>query len=75
MKTDTQLAKLYALITQGFFTIIVLIGIGFFIGYKIDKDSSWPIILAVIGALIGIVSMILMLLKLNLGGDNNGRDS
>lgn len=75
MKTDTQLAKLYALITQGFVTIIVLIGIGIFIGYKIDKDSSWPIILAVIGALIGIVSMILMLLKLNLGGDNNGRDS
>ncbi len=75
MKTDTQLTKLYALITQGFVTIIVLIGIGIFIGYKIDKDSAWPIILAVIGALIGIVSMILMLLKLNLGGDNNGRDS
>lgn len=75
MKTDIQLAKLYSIITQGFITIIVLIGTGIFIGYKINKDSAWPIILAVIGALMGIVSMIIMLLKLNLDGDKNGRDS
>lgn len=75
MNDKTELAKIYAVVTQGFVTILVLIGIGFFIGYKIDKDSSWPIILAVIGGLCGIVSLITMLFKLNVGGDKNGRDS
>ena len=54
---------------------MVLIGIGFFIGYKINKNGPWPIILAVVGGLIGIASMIIILLKLNLGGDKNGRDT
>lgn len=76
MKFGSELTKLYAVVTQGFITIIVLIGIGFFIGYKIDKDSAWPIILAVIGGLAGIVGLITMLLKLKIGGeDKNGRDS
>lgn len=76
MKFGSELTKLYAVVTQGFITIIVLIVIGFFIGYKIDKDSAWPIILAVIGGLAGIVGLITMLLKLKIGGeDKNGRDS
>lgn len=75
MKNNTEFAKLYYVITQGFITILVLIGLGFFIGYKINKNSPWPIILAVVGGLIGIASMIIVLLKLNLGGDKNGRDT
>lgn len=75
MKNNTEFAKLYPVITQGFITILVLIGLGFFIGYKINKNSPWPIILAVVGGLIGIASMIIVLLKLNLGGDKNGRDT
>ena len=69
MKNNTEFAKLYSVITQGFITILVLIG------YKINKNSPWPIILAVVGGLIGIASMIIILLKLNLGGDKNGRDT
>lgn len=75
MKNNTEFAKLYSVITQGFITILVLVGLGFFIGYKINKNSPWPIILAVVGGLIGIASMIIVLLKLNLGGDKNGRDT
>ena len=75
MKNNTEFDKLYSVITQGFITILVLIGLGFFIGYKINKNSPWPIILAVVGGLIGIASMIIILLKLNLGGDKNGRDT
>ncbi len=75
MKNNTEFAKFYSVITQGFITILVLIGLGFFIGYKINKNSPWPIILAVVGGLIGIASMIIILLKLNLGGDKNGRDT
>ena len=75
MKNNTEFAKLYSVITQWFITILVLIGLGFFIGYKINKNSPWPIILAVVGGLIGIASMIIILLKLNLGGDKNGRDT
>ena len=63
MKNNTEFAKLYSVITQGFITILVLIGLGFFIGYKINKNSPWPIILAVVGGLIGIASMIIIIVK------------
>ncbi len=69
MKFNSESLKLYAIVTQGFLSTIVLVGIGFFIGYKIDKDSPWPIILAVIGGLSGIVSLITVLLKSKIGGD------
>ena len=75
VQNNAECAKRYSVITQGFITILVLIGLGFFIGYKINKNSPWPIILAVVGGLIGIASMIIILLKLNLGGDKNGRDT
>ena len=35
MKNNTEFAKLYSVITQGFITILLLIGLGFFIGYLI----------------------------------------
>lgn len=69
MKKGTDLVKLYAVVTQGFITMLVLAGLGFFIGYKIDKESSWAVILAVIGGLIGIITLITSVLKLKIGGD------
>ena len=72
MKFNSDLAKLYAVVTQGFITIIILIALGFFIGYKIDKESSWPIVLAIIGGLAGIVGLITVLFKLKIGGDKHG---
>lgn len=76
MKIDSELAKLYAVVTQGFITIIVLIGLGYFIGYKIDKESVWPAVLAVVGGIAGIIGLITTLIKLKIGGeDKNGRNS
>ncbi len=57
-------AKFYALGTQGILTMIVLGGIGFYIGYRIDKNSFWPPVLAVVGVLCGLVSFISYLLCL-----------
>lgn len=71
MKKTTRLMKLYAIVTQGFFTTIVLIALGIFIGYKINKDSPWPVILAVVGGLSGIVSLVTILLKTRMDGDDN----
>lgn len=70
MKKASRLMKLYAVVTQGFLTTIILIVIGLFIGYKINKDSPWPIILAVVGGLSGIVSLITVLLKTRMDGDD-----
>ncbi len=57
-------AKVYAIATQGILTIVVLLLIGYFIGNKIDKNSFWPGVLAALGALCGIASFIVTLLKL-----------
>ena len=70
MKKANRLMKLYAVVTQGFITTIVLIALGFFIGYKINKDSPWPVVLAVVGGLSGIVSLITVLFKTRMDGDD-----
>lgn len=70
MKKASRLMKLYAVVTQAFFTSIVLIVIGLLIGNKINKNSPWPVILAVIGGLSGIVSLITILLKMRMDGDD-----
>ena len=44
--------------------MVVLLFIGFFIGYKINKDSFWPPLLACIGMLCGLVIFISYLLYL-----------
>lgn len=44
--------------------MVVFAGIGFFIGWLIDKSSPWPVILAVVGLLIGLFSFISYLLYL-----------
>ena len=59
-------AKYYSIGTQGIFSMVLFLVIGYYIGYKIDKDSPWPAILAVIGMLIGLfifISYLLYLLK------------
>ncbi len=60
----SKYAKFYALATQGILTMVILLLIGFFIGYKIDKDSFWPPLLACIGMLCGLVIFISYLLYL-----------
>ncbi len=65
----SKYAKFYALATQGILTMLTLLGIGFLIGYKIDKNSFWPPLLACIGMLCGLVIFISYLLYLVKGED------
>lgn len=58
-------AKYYAVVTQGFFTIIVLLLVGYILGRYINKDSVWPAILATIGALCGVAFFIKLILSLD----------
>ena len=60
----SKYAKFYVLTTQGILTMLVLGGIGYFIGRAIDVKSVWPGILSVIGVLCGLVSFIYTLLRL-----------
>ena len=55
-------AKAYALASQGIFTIVFLLGLGFLIGFLIDKESFWPPLLATIGALMGVIIFVMYLL-------------
>lgn len=67
MKYDKYI-KSYAMATNGIISMLLLGGIGFFIGYKIDKSSPWPAILAVVGVICGLfifISNLLYVLKLN----------
>ncbi|MGM9971712.1 MAG: hypothetical protein ACI35W_04825 [Anaeroplasmataceae bacterium] len=65
MKKASSIAKAYAIFSQGIISTIILAGLGFFIGWKIDKTSALKGILAVVGALIGIISFIFMVYKAN----------
>lgn len=60
----SKIAKFYSLATQGILTMIVLLLIGLFIGYKIDKNSFWPPLLACVGMLCGLVIFVSYLLYL-----------
>ncbi|MBR3617899.1 MAG: hypothetical protein IKN46_04415 [Acholeplasmatales bacterium] len=59
-----SLARTYALATQGIITMVVMLGLGYLIGYKIDKNSAWPAILAVVGVICGLVTFVSYLLYL-----------
>lgn len=58
-----NMVKAYAIFSQGLVTMIVLGVIGFFIGFKVDKKSALPGILAVIGGLIGLINFIYLVYK------------
>lgn len=57
-------AKTYTLATQGIFSMVIFTALGFLIGWLINKESVWPVILAVVGLLIGLFSFITYLLYL-----------
>ncbi len=59
-----KFAKYYVVATQGLLTIVILLLIGYFIGVKIDANSIWPGILSAVGAICGLVSFIVTLLRL-----------
>lgn len=59
-----KIATTYSLATQGIFSMVCFMGLGFFIGYCIDKESAWPAILAVVGVLLGLFTFVSYLLYL-----------
>ena len=72
-KKMSELAKIYAVVSQGFFMMITTTLCGFFIGRYAIKQDVWAAILALIGALIGLVIFLMLLFKLKLGGDSHGQ--
>ena len=58
-----KFAKYYIIATQGLWSVLALTVLGLIIGYKINENSVWPPILAVVGMLIGLTSFIYYLLK------------
>ena len=67
-------AKTYTLATQGIFSMVVFMALGFLIGWLINKDSVWPVILAVVGLLIGLFSFITYLLYLLKDDEKNKKN-
>lgn len=67
--------KYYVIATQGLLTMIVLTLIGYYIGYLIDKESFWPGVIAAIGAIIGLVYFIRLLLKIMKEEDKKKNES
>ena len=56
--------KVYALITQFVFQLLILGVLGYFIGYKIDPDGLLKGILAIAGVLIGLIAFIIQVIKM-----------
>ena len=56
--------KVYALVTQFVFQLLILGVLGWFIGYKIDPDGILKGVLAVIGVIVGIIAFIIQLVKM-----------
>jgi len=74
IKKVSEFAQIYAVVTQGFFMMLVVAGCGFAIGKWGIKEDKWAAILGVIGGLIGLVIFITLLLKLKIGGiGTNGK--
>lgn len=58
-------AKTYALATQGILTMLMMLGLGYLIGFLIDKNNiALQAILAVVGMLFGLATFITYLLIL-----------
>ena len=56
--------KVYALVTQFVFQLLILGVLGWFIGYKINPDGILKGVLAIVGALIGVIAFIIQLIKM-----------
>lgn len=61
MKYKSQ-ARFYALASQGIMTILTLTGLGYLIGYLINKESVLKGILAAVGAVFGVCIFVSYLL-------------
>lgn len=73
MKFGKQI-RLYAVVTQGLFSILVLTAGGFFIGWLINKENVFLSgLLAIIGAICGIILFIYQVLKESKNNENNKR--
>ena len=59
-----KILKVYALVTQFVFQLLILGVLGWFIGYKIDPDGILKGVLAIVGALIGVIAFIIQLIKM-----------
>lgn len=73
-----KIAKVYAVGTQGIFSLLIFAVLGYGIGYLINKDSILPPILAVVGLLLGLGSLItylLILLRMEEREKNNDKGS
>ena len=68
----SEIAQIYAMVTQGFVEMITLTLVGFFVGKYAIKQETWAAILAVFGAIIGLIIFLMLLFKLKLGGDSHG---
>jgi hypothetical protein len=73
IKKASNIAQLYALVTQGFLMMLVIGAFGFLIGRYAIKDDKWAVILGVIGLLLGLAEFINLLFKFKTGGDSNGK--
>ena len=58
-----EMIKAYAIFSQGIATMIILGVIGFIIGWNIDKHSALCGILAVFGAIIGLIYFIFLVYR------------
>lgn len=63
MRKTSNFLKDYLIFSHGITTILVLGGLGFYIGYKINKSSILPGVLATIGSILGICVLMLMVYK------------
>lgn len=57
-------AKIYAVVTQGLISMVVLLLLGYWIGTKLWPNTVWPGVIATFGAIAGLINFIRMLLKL-----------
>lgn len=62
-KNTNETIKAYAIFSQGIFSIICLAGLGFFIGWKINKNGILCGVLASVGAILGVITFIINVYK------------
>lgn len=73
VKKVSEFAQIYAVVTQGFFMMLVIAFAGFAIGKWGMKSDVFAAIFGVIGGLIGVVVFITLLWKLKIGGMGDGK--
>jgi len=73
IKKISDIAQIYAVVTQGFLMMLVIAAAGFLIGRYAIKQDEWAAILGVIGGIIGLIVFISLLYKLKIGGDTHGK--